>query len=206
MASRLLTLKQDYLYSAEPEELVPDSIELAMTALAMDSDAHDVSPSSPDHVSLPETDFSELQSTGYYEYVETVAHILECDNPVCAEGNARETKAFADACREQVERIHIPLSRRLLVRAYEGNLFAKEVYRLWKRLIDIFDITESGIRDKWRREGECWNPWCSTRGEKNVKTKRCSKCREIRYCSTACQKAYVTIYLCVAARVTNASP
>lgn len=183
-----------YLVTNKIEGLLPDSIELAMTALAIDSDTRDFVLPPPDNVCRWHTGFRELHDMGYHEYIEEVLIIFErdCSDADCCEHTV-DTTAFSDTCREQVEKIHIPISRRLLVRGYEGNTFAKDVYRLWKRLATVFNITEASVREKWIKEGECWNPWCSKRGDKNVKTKRCARCQTIRYCSTACQKAYVLI-------------
>lgn len=180
----LLTMSPDYLGF---NELPPESIELAMIALSADSESREIPLPPPEDVCRWHSGYRTLEDMGYYDYVARITRELESKPPTCDIGH--QVPGIAAGCVTQVERIYIPVSRRLLVRSIEGYSFAKDVHFLWKRLTDALDMTEATVRAKWEREGECWNPWCAQRGDKSFRMKWCKRCFSVTYCSIDCQKA-----------------
>jgi hypothetical protein len=100
-------------------------------------------------------------------------------------GHAKD--ASFTACVDVVmETGHVP-SRKYLIRLHQCSTFKQELfdYILTKAIKVSPSLKElNGITSE-----EAWRNMCSVCGEEDVKTKRCSGCKNIRYCSQKCQRA-----------------
>ena len=194
----------DYSGWYTPQEVLPGSVELAMIALSADSESREVVLPPAEGLCRWHSGYRALEDMGYYDYIARIAQTLEIKLSACETGE--KVPSIAEACANQLERIYIPVSRRLLVRGIEGYSFAKDVHFLWKRLTNALGMTEATVRAKWEKNGECYNPWCSQRDDASVKMKWCKRCFAVTYCSVACQKAYAFIQLYMHDSVLNRLP
>lgn len=183
-------MKPDYTGSMTAREIPPHSLELAMSALASDVDTREYVPPPPDHVCRWHSGYRELADMGYRDFMEEILHLFECDKPDCP---LIRTRAFTESCLAQAEKIHFPLTRRLMVKKRESR-YTKEIKALWLRFTAALKITDKGLLDKWREADQCMSPWCPSRGDRSGPAKKtCSGCEGVRYCSRLCQKAYVSV-------------
>ncbi len=100
-------------------------------------------------------------------------------------GHAKD--ASFTACVDVVMETGYVPSRKYLIRLHQCNTFKQELFDyILKKAIkaspslkELSDVTSEAA----------WRNMCSVCGEEDVKTKRCSGCRNIRYCSQKCQRA-----------------
>lgn len=91
------------------------------------------------------------------------------------------------ACVDVVMETGYVPSRNYLVRLHQCVTFKQELFdyilkkaiKVSPSLKELCDITSE----------VAWRNMCSVCGQKDVKTKRCSGCKNIRYCSQKCQRA-----------------
>ena len=86
-----------------------------------------------------------------------------------------------------MEKVYVPTIRSLS----KAGKAAESTLSLFEMLAGLWNISEEGLRKRWLEDGECCNPSCESRGEPDLKMKRCKRCQKVLYCSAKCQKAYV---------------
>ena len=100
---------------------------------------------------------------------------------------AHSKDASFTACVDVVMETGYVPSRSYLIRLHQCSTFKQELFdyilakavKISPSLKDLSDITCDSA----------WKNMCSVCGGEGVKTKRCSACKNIRYCSHECQKA-----------------
>ena len=119
----------------------------------------------------------------FTEYLTNIRHVIECEDPGCPR---KKTQALENACRDQVEKIHIRTIRDLQAIHTNDSLAALE---LWKMFAQRLGVSEEGIRQKLLDSNGCCYPICPNRDDKNAKMRKCSACKKVMYCTPQCQKA-----------------
>ena len=106
----------------------------------------------------------------------------------CVHDSTSHSKdASFTACVDVVMETGYVPSRKYLIRLHHCDNFKQELFdHILKKAIkvsptlnELADITSE----------KAWQNMCSVCGEEDVKTKRCSACKNIRYCSQKCQRA-----------------
>lgn len=93
--------------------------------------------------------------------------------------------AFLEACKSTMEDLYCVILGRFRERS-----FPSRPLQVWRTLAATFNITETGLEAKWKRNKECCNPHC-THGAEQKKIRTCGGCKLVFYCGKQCQRKWV---------------
>jgi hypothetical protein len=130
------------------------------------------------------------------DWARIMEKLVEVAKTLCTNCKMHSTTTFRAACRASLERLYCPTvaALRRNVDPDSPDPKVSKALDLWEEFADTLEVTQAGLREKWKAEMQCCNPSCPKRRKRTPMTGgvlKCGKCRLMFYCGRECQRAYV---------------